>query len=295
MINYIRQSRFFRALALGLCLNFLIDTLWTIPALALTSGPGSPEFSSFEPVATTDMVNLFTGDFNYNLPVLEIPGPDGGGYAMSLSYHSGASSEEEASWVGYGWSFNPGAINRNTRGFPDDYAGIPVDQYNKNRINWSASVTNSAGLEFFSKDTSKEISISGGDTSTTTTTSKTNIGGVNLSTSLRFNNYQGFARYNGFGLNAMGLASIGLQQSAQGTTYSANINIGGLFTRKKSTVSTDKPVVDGKKMNAGVEKSLRKVGLSALSQVSSRIGSTYGNRHYPVQVRFLRLEHRAVG
>ena len=130
MTNYIRQSRLFRVLTLGLCLNFLIDTLWAIPALALTSGPGSPEFSSFEPVATTDMVNLFTGDFNYNLPVLEIPGPDGGGYAMSLSYHSGASSEEEASWVGYGWSINPGAINRNTRGFPDDYAGVSVDQYN---------------------------------------------------------------------------------------------------------------------------------------------------------------------
>jgi hypothetical protein len=54
------------------------------------------------PIATTDMVNLFSGDFNYNLPVLEIPRPDGGGHALTLSYHSGTNSEEETSWVEYG-------------------------------------------------------------------------------------------------------------------------------------------------------------------------------------------------
>ena len=38
-------------------------------ANALTSGPTTPETSSFEPVDTTDMVNLLTGDFTYNIQV----------------------------------------------------------------------------------------------------------------------------------------------------------------------------------------------------------------------------------
>ena len=62
-------------------------------AYALTGGPSSPEFSSFEPVATTNMVNEFSGDFNYNLPVLNVPGPNGSGYAVSLSYHAGTTPE----------------------------------------------------------------------------------------------------------------------------------------------------------------------------------------------------------
>ncbi|MBD0258724.1 MAG: hypothetical protein ICV83_23655, partial [Cytophagales bacterium] len=121
MIQALRRSRLLRGMALLLAVDTLLQCVAPQAAYALTSGPASPEFSSFEPVATTDMVNLFSGDFNYNLPVLEIPGPDGGGYALSLSYHSGTTSEEEASWVGYGWTLNPGAVNRNTRGFPDDY------------------------------------------------------------------------------------------------------------------------------------------------------------------------------
>ncbi|MEL7145779.1 MAG: hypothetical protein AAFO69_05390, partial [Bacteroidota bacterium] len=92
-------------------------------ALALTSGPTAPEYTSFEPVDTTDMVNLNTGDFNYNLPLLEVPGP-AGGYPLSLSYHAGIQPSEEASWVGLGWTLNPGAIARDVNGFPDDWKNM---------------------------------------------------------------------------------------------------------------------------------------------------------------------------
>ena len=40
-------------------------------AWALTSGPTAPEAMNFEPVDATDMVNLQTGDFTYNIPLLE--------------------------------------------------------------------------------------------------------------------------------------------------------------------------------------------------------------------------------
>ncbi len=45
-----------------------------------------PEVQSFEPVGTSDMVDLFSGDFNYNIPLLDV-----GGYPINISYHSGIS------------------------------------------------------------------------------------------------------------------------------------------------------------------------------------------------------------
>ena len=68
-------------------------------AFALTSGPTAPEATSFEPIDTTDMVNPLTGDLTYNMPLLEVPGPEGS-YPLSLSYHAGIQPNEEASWVG---------------------------------------------------------------------------------------------------------------------------------------------------------------------------------------------------
>jgi hypothetical protein len=57
---------------------------------ALTSGPSQPEFQSFQPAGATEMVNLFTGDFSYNIPLFELPGPNGG-YPFNLSYQAGVS------------------------------------------------------------------------------------------------------------------------------------------------------------------------------------------------------------
>jgi hypothetical protein len=87
-------------------------------AWALTSGPSQPEMKSFEPVGTSNMVDLFTGDFAYNVPLLDV-----GGYPVNLSYQSGSGMDDEASWVGHGWALNPGAINRQMRGLPDDFNG----------------------------------------------------------------------------------------------------------------------------------------------------------------------------
>jgi hypothetical protein len=102
-----------------LLLNILTTTLSPSICYALTAGPTAPEYTSFEPVDTTDMVSLATGDFTYNIPLLEVPGPEGG-YPMALSYHAGITPNEEASWVGLGWSLNPGSLNRSIQGVPDD-------------------------------------------------------------------------------------------------------------------------------------------------------------------------------
>ena len=68
------------------------------------------------------MVNLLTGDFVYNMPLAEVPSPEGG-FPINLFYHAGIKTHQEASNYGLGWGFNPGAISRSINGFPDDYHG----------------------------------------------------------------------------------------------------------------------------------------------------------------------------
>lgn len=82
-------------------------------------GPGQPEMKSFQSVNSNNMVDLFTGDFSYNIPLLDV-----GGYPVNLHYSSGVTMDQEASWVGLGWNVNPGSISRSMRGLPDDFDGI---------------------------------------------------------------------------------------------------------------------------------------------------------------------------
>jgi hypothetical protein len=120
MIPLLRKIR--KPTAIIILVVNLFSALYPTISYALTSGPTAPEATSFEPVDTTDMVNLATGDFTYNIPLLEVPGP-AGGYPLSLSYHAGIQPNEDASWVGLGWTLNPGAISRTVNGYPDDQVG----------------------------------------------------------------------------------------------------------------------------------------------------------------------------
>jgi hypothetical protein len=81
-------------------------------------GPGQPEMSAFKPVGADNLVDLFSGDFSYNIPLLDV-----GGYPVNIFYNSGVTMDQEASWVGLGWNINPGTVSRNMRGVPDDFNG----------------------------------------------------------------------------------------------------------------------------------------------------------------------------
>lgn len=96
----------------------VVQDFYPAAAYALTSGPSQPEMQKFSPAGASDMVDLFSGDFKYDIPLMDV-----GGYPLNLAYHSGAQIEDEASWVGVGWSLNPGAVNRDMRGIPDDFTG----------------------------------------------------------------------------------------------------------------------------------------------------------------------------
>ncbi len=233
----LRRSRTKRIISAFLVINLIAEIISPSLAMALTSGPSSPEFSSFEPVATTDMVNDFTGDFTYNIPVLNVPGPDGAGYAMSLAYHSGSSSEEEASWVGFGWTLNPGAINRNKRGFPDEYNGESVMQYNKQKPNWTQSAKFDMNIEYNSSDDKPKTKPTAAKTMSKilkklglSKIAGNNDGGdpaevsVSVSHTIRYNNYSGFSIANGFGVTAMGLATVSMNRSGGQNTFGFSVN-----------------------------------------------------------------------
>lgn len=115
-----------RIIATFLLLIFF-PTVFPTNLFASNNGPTAPEATAFEPVDAADMVDLVTGDVNYVLPLINVPSPEGG-YPLSLSHHEGIAMDQEATWVGLGWSLNPGAINRSVNGFPDDWA--KTDQSN---------------------------------------------------------------------------------------------------------------------------------------------------------------------
>ena len=133
-----------------LLIIMVLQVIAGVPAYALTGGPSQPEFQAFEPIGTTEMVNLPDGGFTYNIPLMDI-----GGYPLNLSYHSEITSDMEASCVGLGWTINPGVINRNVRALPDDFKGNEDairKEYNlKTNRTWGASLALSYelyGLDF---------------------------------------------------------------------------------------------------------------------------------------------------
>jgi len=81
-------------------------------------GPGQSESSGFSLTSTDGLVDKFTGDFNYSIPIADVEG-----YPLVLSYNSAISMNTDASWVGLGWDLNVGAVSREMRGLPDEFNG----------------------------------------------------------------------------------------------------------------------------------------------------------------------------
>ena len=144
MIQSIRKSKTSKVIACYLAIQMLIqiaqpNTLW-----ALTSGPSQPEFNSFTPIGTSDMVNLSSGDFNYNIPIMDV-----GGYPLNLAYDAGVTMDQEASWVGLGWNLNVGQINRQVRGIPDDFKGDEIRYENNMEENRTYGAVFGSGVYVF--------------------------------------------------------------------------------------------------------------------------------------------------
>lgn len=305
IFSRIRDTRTGRIISAFLALNLLAEIISPSVALALTSGPAQPEFSSFEPVATTDMVNDFSGDFTYNIPVLNVPGPDGGGYSMSLSYHSGSSSQEEASWVGFGWTLNPGAINRNKRGYADEFNGVNVVQYNKTKPSWTQNAKFDFNMELVSKDQRKKnkddkkkktpkggkfkvkFKLSGLKGSDDDSKNEENKEGgppfpisVSLSKSIKYNNYSGFSISSGISAAAGGMGSVSMNKSGGNTTLGFSINpleiVNQISLKRRKTQKLD----EMKKFDRRMEKLDRFTSKVKMVNSKFRMPSSYTVKSY---------------
>jgi hypothetical protein len=208
----IRKSKVTKAVSVKIILLMVFQffTPFIQSSYALTSGPGQQEYASFEPASTSDMVDLYSGDFTYNIPLINIPGPNGG-YPLNLAYHANVGMEQEASWVGLGWTLNVGAINRQLQGIPDDFDGTQKIRYEKKQkrnvnvdVDISSLVFNGTHSELF-----------GFNTSSTYDENALTLGDNDYDKSslqLYFNNFKGIGirGSTSFGLeNVKGLGKIG--------------------------------------------------------------------------------------
>ncbi|UPT68657.1 MAG: hypothetical protein M0D57_08560 [Sphingobacteriales bacterium JAD_PAG50586_3] len=140
--NLLFNTAFKKYTAALLAACILNSAIFPTVSLALTSGPSQPEVQSFEPIGTSDMVDVFSGDFNYNLPLMKV-----GNYPINLFYHGGIGMDDEASWVGLGWNINPGTINRQMRGLPDDFKNDKIEKTTHIRPNNTYTLSAGFGLQ----------------------------------------------------------------------------------------------------------------------------------------------------
>lgn len=196
-----------RKIAIVLALIFLIDIATPTAAWALTGGPMQPEVSSFEPVSTNQMVDLFSGDFTYNIPLMDV-----GGYPINIAYHGGVGMEQEASWVGLGWNINPGVINRGVRGIPDDFKGDVITRKMNIKTDKTLSVKAGLGLELAGLKKAIGKNKKGGMT-----------GNLKLGLQFFYNNYKGYYIAPDLGFN-MELNSSSKGNVTKGLKFGVNHN-----------------------------------------------------------------------
>lgn len=198
-----------------------------------------------------------SGDFSYQVPLADIPSPYGN-YPLSLSYHAGISPQQEASWVGLGWSLNPGVISRDIRGVPDDqlHGGTLgfIYQYSATQT-WSVDLGYSNGAfslgQTFSSDGSVGFSATVG----------VKLGGV---VGVGFS-----VGTDAIGLNASvgsGPASLNASLMLSTATGKANASVGAKLQAGGASLGAQVSTGSGASANVGFGNSKAGVGLSVSSQ-----------------------------
>ncbi len=247
MTHKIRTSKISKIIASYLALQLIITTVQPTFLFALTGGPSQPEFNSFTPIGTSDMVNLSSGDFNYNIPIMDV-----GGYPLNLAYDSGITMDQEASWVGLGWNLNVGQINRQLRGLPDDFNGDEITYENNLRTNFTAGINTGIDFPIFGFNELGEA-----------------IGpNISLGVGMKYNNYNGITFNTNYGISfdISDQVSAGLSISntqGEGATVTPTVGI----KAKKDGILKDNTL----KTNIGVPFNSRQ-GLMGLNLSASTSG-----------------------
>ncbi len=196
----IQKHYLFQPICKVLIIVFISTNLFPIQnAFALTSGPSQPEADTFQQVDVSNMVDPFTGNFSYNIPLMNV-----GGYPINLSYASDITMDQEATWAGLGWNVNVGAITRSLRGLPDDFWGDTITRNYNVKPNQTWGVNVGFDLETFGLEINKLIPM------------------PRFGLDISYNNYTGFNLAKSVtssisaGSGASINASLGLSASSQG-------------------------------------------------------------------------------
>jgi len=232
------------------------------PLIVLASNsPTQAETTAFSPPSTTDLVNPFTGEFSYSLPLLEVPNSSGNNFPLTLSYKSGTTIDEDASWVGYGWSLPIGAIGRTKRGFPDDLKpnGSNITYYHKQPKVTTISAGGNVSGEIFDF----ELPASG-------------------NFSIRYNSLSGFTWATGFSVSFLSTLNLNLGLDDNGANFDATISPMGALRAglKESKLFEDQSLKNVNLMlkNSTVSRinwSARSMGLFGATSPQARAISTY--------------------
>ncbi len=211
----------------------------------------SNDFAPFAPVGDGNLVNLFNGDLNYGIPVLQLPNGPYEPFSMQLNYNSNGGVDNESSWVGNGWTLSPGSIDRTVRGYPDEFNGnsnpsLPnkIIKIEKRLPNWYVEGEVNLGVDFFSQaniDKSKkesEQANSAGDSSKLSNVLSLSVDG---SSKVRYSNQSGYIKTYMLGANLPGFGGASVNFSPSGTTFAFQpdlLSIAGKFGSDKSRTKT---------------------------------------------------------
>ncbi|MBQ4819096.1 hypothetical protein [Aquimarina sp. MMG016] len=256
MINTIRKSKVSKVIACYLATQMIVQMMQPTQLWALTSGPSQPEFNSFTPIGTSDMVNLSSGNFNYNIPIMDV-----GGYPLNLAYDSGVTMDQEASWVGLGWNLNVGQINRQVRGIPDDFKGDEMTYESNMKPNVTVGVSAKVDYQIFGFEEVDGVNVLD-DNGVGITASI----GVNL----KYNNYTGisFTPSYGISFDLANIVSVGVDvetSATEGVTVSPSVGASATLGSTKNAAITGG-------LNAGISYNSNQ-GLSSFN-LSGSLGLT---------------------
>ena len=174
--DYLKRKR----IAICLMLVMVVQAFAPTLTYGATSGPQQPEFTSFSQVGASDMVDLFTGDLKYNIPLLKVPGVNGDGYPINLFYNTPTNMEQEATCVGFGWNLGIGSITRNVDVVPDDFSGDELKEKTDMRKDWTVGFNiglSASDVEVIGLELGKVVKF---DAS------------ASINTTLSYNNYLGY-------------------------------------------------------------------------------------------------------
>jgi|GEM_PF-1606796 len=194
-------------------IKYILIALIIVPfsSYSQIQGPSQPEFTNFSSINNQEIVNENTGDLNYGIPILTIPGENDFNYTLKLSYNSDFGPDDEASWVGWGWNLNIGSITRIKNGFPDDFNNVDVTYYNKRPDNVSINLTLPVGAEIYSIHS-----------------------GVEIQQNFHYNSLNGYYLSSGFGLSAykgIGNLNFGFDKSGNlSGSYSFDLSPSIIFS-----------------------------------------------------------------